>query len=177
MEWIYERSDDELARFVLGTKGTNPLVCVGLNPSTAEPGRLDPTLTRVAKVATATGHDSFLMLNLYALRSTDPRLLPRTADPSLTAANEERIAAAIAGRPLSVWAAWGALIALRSYLPGLLDGIADQPALQQCRWVSRGPLTKAGHPRHPLYVRTTESLVAFDLAAYRASLGPNALAG
>lgn len=170
MEWIYERSDDNLARFVLGTAGANPLVCVGLNPSTAEPSRLDPTLKRVAKVAAANGHDSFLMLNLYALRATDPRQLPRIADPALTAANADRIAKAIGGRPLTVWAAWGALIATRPYLPDLLLDIAALPALAPCRWHSRGPLTMAGHPRHPLYVRDAEPLVPFDIAAYCARL-------
>lgn len=170
VEWIYERSDDDLARFVLGTTGENPLVCVGLNPSTATPSRLDPTLKRVVKAAATSGHDSVLMLNLYALRATDPRMLPRTPDPELTAANEAHIARAIDGRALTVWAAWGALIATRSYLPGLLIDLARLPALARCRWHSRGPLTMAGHPRHPLYVRDAEPLVPFDLDAYCAAL-------
>ena len=42
-KWIYERTADNAARSVLGTVGARPLVCVGVNPSTAAPG--DPDLT------------------------------------------------------------------------------------------------------------------------------------
>ncbi len=30
-------------RFILGEAGENPLVCIGVNPSTAEPDKLDNT--------------------------------------------------------------------------------------------------------------------------------------
>ena len=35
--WIYERTNDNLFRFILGRDGKNPLVCFGVNPSTAVP--------------------------------------------------------------------------------------------------------------------------------------------
>ena len=46
--WLYERTIDNAARFVLGTIGANPLICFGINPSTAEPGNLDPTVNYVS---------------------------------------------------------------------------------------------------------------------------------
>ncbi len=47
--WLYEHSGDGTARFLLGTQGENPLVFFGVNPSTARPGALDPTVRRVAR--------------------------------------------------------------------------------------------------------------------------------
>ena len=43
-EWIYVNNDDNTSRYVLGTKGDKPVFCFGINPSTAEPNNLDPTL-------------------------------------------------------------------------------------------------------------------------------------
>lgn len=40
--WLYERNRDNSARFILGESGKKALVCVGINPSTAEPNNLDP---------------------------------------------------------------------------------------------------------------------------------------
>lgn len=63
-QWIYAPSDDDSARFVLGTEGQKPLVCFGINPSTAVPGNLDPTVTRVRNIAAQNQFDSWLMLNV-----------------------------------------------------------------------------------------------------------------
>lgn len=41
MEWIYKNTSDNKSRFVLGTKGDKPLICFGINPSTAEPGNTE----------------------------------------------------------------------------------------------------------------------------------------
>ncbi|WP_416386030.1 DUF1643 domain-containing protein [Anaerocolumna aminovalerica] len=45
-DWIYEIDEENIIRYVLGTVGENPLICFGLNPSTAEPDFLDPTLKK-----------------------------------------------------------------------------------------------------------------------------------
>ncbi|POH71552.1 hypothetical protein C3B59_00005 [Cryobacterium zongtaii] len=69
MQWLYEHTADNSARFVLGTLNANPLVCFGVNPSTAEPNRLDRTVDAVRRVATLNGFDSFVMLNVCARRA------------------------------------------------------------------------------------------------------------
>lgn len=153
MDWLYERTEDNSARFVLGIRGDNPLVCFGINPSTAEPNSLDPTVNCVRNVATSNGFDSFIMLNVHPQRATNPNDLHDPYLPELKAINERRIAALIAGRELMLWAAWGALITKRAYLPSLAQCIARLPELQRCHWVSRGKATKDGHPHHPLYVK------------------------
>ena len=59
-------------RYVLGRVGRRPLVCIGINPSTAQPGALDPTLKSVERLANANGFDSWIMFNVYPQRATNP---------------------------------------------------------------------------------------------------------
>jgi hypothetical protein len=167
MEWLYERAADNSARFVLGTVGENPLVCFGINPSTAEPNNLDPTANYVSRLAALNGYDSFVMLNVYPQRATNPNDLHKSFLPELKSENERFIAALIVNRPLTLWAAWGGLIEKRPYLVPLLRSIALLPELSDCRWVSRGNPTKGGHPHHPLYVKKEALFEPFGIERYR----------
>jgi len=170
MAWLYERTPDNSARFVLGLDGANPLVCFGLNPSTAEPDKLDPTVKRVDKVARMNGFDGFIMLNVYPKRDTLPDNLPDAFDLALKEENERHIVATLSGRPLTVYAAWGGIIAKKPYLQSLLRDILGLPGATSARWMRRGNLTDGVHPRHPLYVSYAEPLVPFDAAAYAFTL-------
>ena len=49
--WLYVPSTYSDYRYILGTRGAAPLICVGLNPSTAAPDALDPTLQSVQRIA------------------------------------------------------------------------------------------------------------------------------
>jgi hypothetical protein len=71
-EWIYEKNYDNTARFVLGTKGNNPLVCFGVNPSIATPEQLDNTIRSIQRISFNNGFDSWIMLNIYPQRATKP---------------------------------------------------------------------------------------------------------
>jgi len=137
-----------LARTLLGTEGAHPLVCVGINPSTAAPGDLDRTVATVARVAESGDFDGFMMLNVYPQRATNPNDMHTAADHELHAWNMHSIAAFADGRTLNVWAAWGTLIRQRKYLPQLLTDIVALAELANVQWLSRGPRSKAGHPHH-----------------------------
>lgn len=167
MEWIYEHTDDNSARFILGIIGANPLVCFGINPSTAEPNNLDPTVNYVRRLAESNGYDSFVMLNVYPQRATNPNDLHKVYSTELKSENERHIAALISGKNLTLWAAWGGLITKRKYLITLLRGITALPELQNCSWVARGNPTKGGHPHHPLYVKKETPFASFDIARYK----------
>ena len=167
MQWLYERNADNSARFVLGTVGEKPLVCFGINPSTAEPNHLDRTVNIVSQVAALNGFDSFVMLNVYAQRSTDPDGLDECVRPAFKNENERQIAAFVGGRNLTLWGAWGHLVELRGYLPSLLQDIVALPEIANCSWVSRGRVTKGGHPHHPLYVKKDAPLEPFNVDPYR----------
>ena len=46
-QWLFVPNTYTEYRYILGTRGEKPLICVGINPSTARPGALDPTLKSV----------------------------------------------------------------------------------------------------------------------------------
>jgi hypothetical protein len=55
--WIYKYGNDNSLRFILGKKGNNPLIVVGLNPSTADHHQLDATsrsIDRISKIQDST---------------------------------------------------------------------------------------------------------------------------
>ena len=58
--WLYVPNTYSEYRYILGTRGKKPLICVGINPSTAAPDALDPTLQSAQRIALANGYDSFL---------------------------------------------------------------------------------------------------------------------
>ena len=71
-KWLYAPNFYSEYRYILGTRGKNPLICIGINPSTAKPDALDNTLKSVERIALGNGFDSFLMFNVYAQRATSP---------------------------------------------------------------------------------------------------------
>ena len=169
-KWLYAPNFYSEYRYILGTRGKNPLICIGINPSTAEPDNLDNTLKSVERIALGNGFDSFIMFNVYAQRATDPDAMEKVCNPMLHRENLEafRYVLSISDKP-AVWAAWGAIIEKRDYLA---DCVRDMVAVGQeygACWYSAGAITKKGHPHHPLYLRKGEKLKPFDVAAYLAS--------
>ena len=49
--WLYVPDFYTEYRYILGTRGEKPLICIGVNPSTAAPDALDPTLQSVQRIA------------------------------------------------------------------------------------------------------------------------------
>ena len=86
-KWLYVPNYYSEYRYILGTRGEKPLICVGINPSTAAPDDLDNTLKSVERVALHNGYDSFLMFNVYAQRATNPDDMERTYNRDLHAQN------------------------------------------------------------------------------------------
>ena len=165
--WLYVPNFYSEYRYILGTRGRNPLICIGINPSTARPGDLDNTLKSVERIALGNGFDSFIMFNVYAQRATDPNTMERICNPGLHRENMEafRYVLSISDSP-AVWAAWGSIIEKRSYLSQCL---ADMLAIGQeygAKWYCAGAVTKKGHPHHPLYLRKDEKLKPFDVESY-----------
>lgn len=165
-EWVYEPSDDGLARFVLGTVGANPLVCFGINPSTAVPNSLDPTVRRVKGLAARFEFDSWTMLNVYPQIATLPKDIGTALDADLKIENERQIEKLINGRRLTLLGAWGGLIVSRLYLRPLLVDIVRITGAAGCGWVSYGDPLVDGHPQHLSRAAKGLPLVPFDMDAY-----------
>ena len=166
-KWIYAPNFYSEYRYILGTRGKNPLICIGINPSTAEPDHLDNTLKSVERIALGNGFDSFIMFNVYAQRATDPDAMERQCNLALHRENLKafRYVLAMSDTPV-VWAAWGAIIEKRDYLA---DCVRDMVAVGQeygARWCCAGAISKKGHPHHPLYLRKDELLKPFDVELY-----------
>ena len=85
--WLYVPDFYTEYRYILGTRGENPLICIGINPSTAEPDNLDNTLKSVQRIAAGNGFDSFIMFNVYAQRATRPDDMDRALNAQLHRAN------------------------------------------------------------------------------------------
>lgn len=119
------------------------VVFLMLNPSTADHEKNDPTVARCCAFAAAWGAGGLVVLNLFALRSTDPRALYAHPDP-VGPANDAVIWQATAGR--QVVAAWGCHGAYRDRDLAVMNQLAHRPV--ECL-----KLTKDGHPGHPLYLR------------------------
>jgi hypothetical protein len=164
--WLYERSCDNKFRYVLGERGNNPLICIGVNPSTAEPNKLDPTLRNVKSWAQRLGYDGWVMLNLYPQRATNPKDLHADPDSPHFIANviAVRNLRKKLGCPVVVWAAWGTLIEKRPYLSHALWSI--RMALPDANWIHIGPLSAKGHPHHPLYLSHKSTVQEFDITEY-----------
>ncbi len=62
-------------------KGSNPLVFVMLNPSTADAELDDPTIRRCRRFAADNGYTGIVVVNLYAYRATKPKDLFSADDP------------------------------------------------------------------------------------------------
>ena len=165
--WLYVPNTYSEYRYILGTRGKRPLICIGINPSTAAPDALDPTLQSVERIAHSNGYDSFLMFNVYAQRATRPDDMERRCNTALHEENRKafRYLLSLCEEP-AVWAAWGNIIMKRDYLMDCMrDFVADGEAVG-AKWYTAGPLLKSGHPHHPLYLKRDTQLLDFDVKTY-----------
>ena len=170
-KWLYAPNFYSEYRYILGTRGSNPLICIGINPSTAKPDALDNTLKSVERIALGNGFDSFIMFNVYAQRATSPDDMEKEYNPLLHRENMEafRHVLSISPKP-AVWAAWGAIIEKRKYLPDCVKDMLQLGEAYGASWYCAGAITKKGHPHHPLYLRKDEKIRPFDVKAYLANL-------
>ena len=138
-KWIYVPNEYVDYRYILGTRGENPLICIGINPSTAKPDDLDNTLKSVERTALFNGYDSFIMFNVYAQRATDPDAMEKTCNLTLHKENLEafRYVLSISEKP-AVWAAWGTIIEKRGYLKECLRDMIDVGENLNASWYCAG---------------------------------------
>ena len=116
---------------------------IGLNPSTADEHRLDPTLRRIRDFSAAWGYAFFVMLNLFAWRATDPADMQAASDP--IGPDNDRWIAQWSGKVDRVVLGWGE--------HGVhLDRDRQVLALLERRKTYCLERNASGQPKHPLYV-------------------------
>ncbi len=137
---------------------SSPVIAfIGLNPSTADEFQLDPTVTRCATRAKATGHGGIVMLNLFALRSTDPRGLKEVDDP-VGSQNDIAIEAVVCDpgtRTVCVcWGTHGTYLNRHGWLMKRLHEWCPEKLVALS-------FTKHGYPGHPLYQSYETQFIPF----------------
>ena len=84
-------NNDTQKRFLLGEGGRKELLAIGLNPSTANEITLDPTSRNIQTIAKNNDCDGWWLVNLYPLRTSNPKKLPKIADKELIEKNQKFI--------------------------------------------------------------------------------------
>ncbi|MEU5610524.1 DUF1643 domain-containing protein [Streptomyces sparsogenes] len=135
-------------------KGGTHAVYVLLNPSMATADQDDPTVRRLVVFARREGHQGLVLANLFAVRCTDPYALTGMAD-TIGAHNDALLhLLAEEARDITVgWGTWGRLPRAAA-VETLLTG-------HGARLWALGT-TKAGHPRHPLYLPAVAPLAPYE---------------
>ena len=150
---IYSNDRRDEWRYTLGKPGMNPLLVIGLNPSTATQVKGDNTVKKVEQVAKNCGYDGFIMLNLYPIRATDYRELPVKVNTTAFSKNLDAIEEVVkAQKSPVIWAAWGVSVEYHPYFVEARDQLFTRLSQYRAKWLHFGDLTKAGHPRHPAHL-------------------------
>ncbi len=166
----YEITD---VRYVLGAtldesvkRENKVLICIGVNPSTAIPLVLDPTLIRVHNHANNMSYKEWYMLNIYPQRATNPNDMHKKdeRDDKIHKKNLEQIKVLldklnkIKDMEIDVWCAWGNLITKRDYLHEMQkDIITIFKGRKNYVFKAYGATCK-GEPRHPLTMGKDDTL-------------------
>lgn len=119
-----------------------------LNPSTADASVDDPTIRRCIGFTKRLGWPGIHVINLFALRATNPATLSAHPDP-VGPDNDVYIYRAIMSASIVI-AAWGVLGGLRERA-GFVRLIANERGVPLFHF----GLTKNGQPKHPLYLPNT----------------------
>lgn len=125
------------------------LVFIGVNPSTADEYKNDPTINIMMKYGKSIGAGLFLALNLFAFRATQPRVMRKAEDPEGPRQEHwyRRVFTEFPGAV--VVAAWGNHGTHLNQNRRVLRWLWDLGVETKCF-----KTTRSGHPHHPLYIDT-----------------------
>lgn len=131
-----------------------PIAFLLLNPSTADEVQDDPTIRRCRGYAADWGYGEVMILNAFAFRATDPKVMRAQADP--VGPDNDRVILetcealfSMGGTLVCGWGNHGAFQDRGQAVRALLKGFPAQAF----------PLTGAGEPGHPLYLRKDVQLL------------------
>ncbi len=143
--------------------GDRTAAFIMLNPSTADAVNDDPTIRRCIGLARRWGCARLAVVNLFAVRATDPADMRKASDPVgpenhdwVIRAVDRAVAAhepADSGPVVCAWGTHGAYMEQDRTVLGWIAGVCTPMALG---------ITRDGHPKHPLYVPYAAALVAFS---------------
>ena len=147
--------------------GLGKVCFLGCNPSTADETINDPTVTRCINFAKDWGFGTMEMLNIFALRSTDPKELYKSAEPvsppyklqdglfTFTDYNDLAILKSCSDSDLIVccWGNHGKYLHRGELVTAML----------KYRTIMCLGITKQGYPKHPLYLRADTKPIVYKM--------------
>jgi hypothetical protein len=141
-------SNCELYRYSLTRSWDNSakkVLFIMLNPSTATEIQNDPTVERCERRAKALGYGAFKVCNIFAYRSTDPKIMRLQKDP--IGPENDKIIIKSANWSNNIICAWG------TNGSHLNRGKKIEALLRVKNFtLTHLGLSKDGHPKHPLYI-------------------------
>lgn len=147
-------SDDEVYRYTLMRKWGRgrTIVFICLNPSTADASVDDNTTRRLKNFARFYGYAGYELVNLYALRATNPVELRRHSDPE--GPDNMMYLRDYTTKLKTIVFAWGS----NHYD---VNGVANRIKKLFPNALCLGH-NKDGSPKHPLYLPSTTKLIRYD---------------
>lgn len=125
-----------------------------LNPSTADASIDDPTIRSCVRLSKSWGYGSFEVVNLFAWRATDPAELMKASSP-IGPNNDGAIESAVNRCDMPI-CAWGAHKLAPSRARRVWETIKSRRPEVFCLGT-----TKSGAPKHPLYIKTGTTPIAY----------------
>lgn len=158
-DWLCEMSECEQYRWVLRRKVNaqsrliKPILFIMLNPSTADADNDDATIKKCMMFAEREGATMLTVVNLFALRATDPNELKKAEDPEGPGNDyriEEEIEKHACGLIVIAWGAHPFAGVRAQYFLNNFNGVF------YCLGVN-----KNGSPKHPLYLSKNTPLMKY----------------
>ena len=125
---------------------------IGLNPSTADATKDDPTIRRCINFSKDWGYGGLVMANLFALRATKPKDMLSHNLPQKGMLNDDYLIelSKNAGIVIAAWGTNGEYKHRDEFVLNMIPGMKHLG------------LTKHGKPRHPLYLKSNTKPQSFN---------------
>lgn len=129
------------------------LMVIGLNPSTADETKDDPTIRRCKRFASDWGYGGLCMVNLFAIRATKPNDM--LIHPSPIGENNDKWLERLSDKAGMVLAAWG------NHGSHMGRNWDVRRLIERTNQMKCLGTTKSAQPRHPLYVKADITPILF----------------
>lgn len=190
---IYKADPARNLRFVLGNNGQNPLICIGINPNTANNEISDPTMNQLVELyqekKAEMGYDSCIMLNPYPLICSKPELLPSGFDEEISEENIRMIKECFEiHKGCDVLVMWGDFILSNKDFKNNVLTILSSGIAYEMHFICLRKLSNSGNPYHLQYILRSYNrdrkkgimtqkyeLIDFDAEAYIVKISDKAV--
>jgi len=139
----------------LAVEGGETITWVMLNPSTADASEDDPTVRRCMGFSAAWGFTHMYVVNVFAFRATSPDDMRAAIDPHGPDNGQwirKRTHPSKVARVVFAWGVNAAHLGMAERMEKWIKGMRNNEA---CYTLGR---TKAGFPKHPLFLAKTTEL-------------------